>query len=153
MTSRKILSVSFRISISIILLIFLFKQIDKKTLLDTMKNLNKSLLFLAFLIFFSSYILCLLRWGMLLKAAKIYLPFKRIIISFAGGVFFNLFLPSTIGGDFVRSVDLAIHTKRPREVVATVFLDRLSGYIGLVIVAILAVLFGWKLVQDRSVFI
>jgi hypothetical protein len=86
---------------------------------------------------------------MLLKAAKIHLPFKRVAISCAGGLFFSLFLPSTIGGDLVRSIDLAVHTKKTHEVVATVLLDRLSGYIGLVIIALLAVLFGWGLVRDN----
>ena len=64
---------------------------------------------------------------------------------------FSLFLPSTIGGDFMRSIDLAAHTKRPGEVIATVVLDRLSGYIGLVFLAIMSLAFGWKLIQDKSV--
>jgi uncharacterized protein (TIRG00374 family) len=90
---------------------------------------------------------------MLLKATKIYLPFKRVIISSAGGTFFNLFLPSSIGGDLVRSIDLSLYTRKPREVVATVLLDRISGYVGLVIVAITAVFFGYRFIQDKSVLI
>jgi len=88
---------------------------------------------------------------MLLKAIKINLPLKRVIISFSGGIFFNLFLPSTIGGDLMRSIDLAAHTKRPSEVVATVLLDRLSGYIGLVFLALLSLLIGWDKIEDKSV--
>jgi hypothetical protein len=88
---------------------------------------------------------------MLLKAIKIHIPLKRIITSYSGGIFFSLFLPSTIGGDFMRSVDLGAHTKRLREVVATVFLDRLSGYSGLVILTLFAVSLGWKFVGDRSI--
>jgi len=53
----------------------------------------------------------------------------------------------------MRSIDLASHTKRPKEVVATVLLDRLSGYIGLVSLALLSVLFGWRFIQDRSVLL
>ena len=53
----------------------------------------------------------------------------------------------------MRSIDLSAHTKRTKEVVATVLLDRLSGYIALVIVAVLAVCFGWQLVQDRTVIL
>ncbi len=150
---KKIFSIILRISISIILLVFLFKQVDKKSLLEAIKNADKSLLFLAFLIFSLSYILCLFRWEMLLKAVKIHLPLKRVIISFSGGIFFSLFLPSTIGGDLMRSIDLAAHTKRPREVIATVLLDRLSGYVGLVLLALLALLFGWKLLQDKSILL
>ncbi len=148
---KRFLSILLRVSISIILLIFLFKQVDKKSLLGIIRNANLGLLLAAFIIFFFIYILCLLRWEMLLKAVKIHLSLKRIIISFAAGIFFSLFLPSTIGGDLVRSVDLATHTKRPREVVATVLLDRLSGYIGLVVLALLGLLFGWRLIQDKSV--
>jgi len=142
-----------RISISIILLIFLFKQADKKNLFEIIKQADKVLLFLSGLVFFFGYILCLWRWEMLLKAAKIKLPLKRIIISFSGGIFFSLFLPSTIGGDLVRSIDLSAHTNRPREVVATVLLDRLSGYVGLVIVTLLALFLGGKFVQDKSILL
>jgi len=87
---------------------------------------------------------------MLLKALKIYLPLKRVISSFSAGIFFNLFLPSTIGGDLMRSIDLAAHTKRPKEVIATVFLDRLSGYIGLVTLALVSLLMGWKFIPDKK---
>ena len=148
---KKIFSALLRISISIILLIFLFKQADKKNLFEIIKQADKVLLFLSGLVFFFGYILCLWRWEMLLKAAKIKLSLKRIIISFSGGIFFSLFLPSTIGGDLVRSIDLAAHTNRPREVVATVLLDRLSGYVGLVILALLAVFLGGKFAQDKSI--
>ena len=150
---KKILSIILRVSISIILLIFLFKQVDKKSLLEIIKNANKGFLLLAFFAFSLPYLLCILRWEMLLKAIKIHLSLKRVIISSAGGFFFSLFLPSTIGGDVVRSIDLATHTKRPREVVATVLLDRLSGYVGLVILALLALFLGWSFVQDRSVLL
>jgi len=150
---KKILLIILRVSISIILLIFLFKQVDKKDIFEIIKNADKPLLFLALCIFFLSYILCLFRWEMLLKAIKIHLPLKRVIISFCGGIFFSLFLPSTIGGDLMRSIDLATHTKRPREVIATVLLDRLSGYIGLTVLALLALVFGWRFIQDKNVLL
>ncbi len=150
---KKIFSIFIRVAISIILLILLFRQADEQSLLAIIKNVNKPLLLLAFLVFFLTYCLGLYRWVMLLKAVKIDLPLKRVITSFSGGIFFSLFLPSTIGGDFLRSVDLSVHTKKPKEVIATIFLDRLSGYIGLVILAVWAMFLGWKILEDRSVLI
>jgi len=149
---KKIISLFLRISISVILIILLFKfnKIDLHILFGNIKSADKRLLLLAFSISFFSYVLCLYRWQMLLKAANIQLPLKRVIVSFCGGIFFSLFLPSTIGGDLTRSVDLGVHTKRPREVIATVLLDRLSGYIGLVIVASLSLFLGWGLVKNDS---
>jgi hypothetical protein len=148
---KKTLSILLRIGISLALLAFLFRQVDVKFIFETVKKADKNLLALALFVFFGTYILCLYRWQMLLKAASVKLPLKRVIISFAGGVFFNLFLPSSIGGDFMRSLDLAIFTKKPRQVIATVLLDRLSGYVGLVILTLLAIFFGWNLISDRSV--
>jgi uncharacterized protein (TIRG00374 family) len=150
---KKILAILLRVGISLILLLFLFRYIDKQSLSEIIKHSDKGLLFFAFIIFSLNYLFCFLRWEMLLKAININLPSKRIIISFAGGIFFSLFLPSTIGGDFMRSMDLAAYTKRPREVVATVFLDRLSGYIGLVVLSLIALIFGWRLLEDRVILI
>ena len=150
---KKIISIILRVGISVVLLIFLFRQVDKKSLMEIIRNTDKNLLIWAFLVYSLSYVFCLYRWEMLLKTAKIHLSLKRVIISFAGGIFFNLFLPSTIGGDFVRSIDLAVHTKRPKEVVATVILDRLSGFVALVFIALVALLFGWRIVEDKSVML
>lgn len=153
MAFKKLFVVFLRIGISVVLLFFLFRGVDTKALFGLIKNADKLYLFFAFVSFFVIDLLCLLRWDMLLKAADIHLPLKRVIISFCGGIFFNLFLPSTIGGDLVRSIDLASHTKKTKEVVATVILDRLSGYVGLVLISLLAVLSGFRFVRDSSVII
>ena len=147
---QKALSISLRIGISIILLVilFYFKEIDINNLLDHIRSANKPLLLLAFSFVFLNYILCFFRWNMLLKAANIKLPIKRVAISFCGGIFFSLLLPSSIGGDFARSIDLARHTQKTKEVIATVLMDRLSGYIGLVIIALFSCVLGWKIVNN-----
>lgn len=150
---KKIFAIFFRVAISLVILFFLFKNIDEKSLVQIIKNVDKPLILLSFLVFFCAYVLGLFRWVMLLHAVNIRLPLKRVVTSYASGIFFSLFLPSTIGGDFMRSVDLSVHTKKPKEVIATVFLDRLSGFIGLVIVAIFAMFFGWKFLRDKSVIL
>jgi len=151
--AKKVLSIFLRIGITAALLVFLFKQVDERVMLAVIRRADKRLLLAAFGIFLSTYILCLYRWQMLLKAAKLNLPLTRIIISFSGGIFFSLFLPSSIGGDFIRSIDLALYTKKPRQVVATVLLDRLSGYISLVILTLSALFFGRDLINNKSVVI
>ncbi|MFA5089772.1 MAG: lysylphosphatidylglycerol synthase transmembrane domain-containing protein [Candidatus Omnitrophota bacterium] len=150
---KRVISVLFRVAISIALLVLLFRQVDTGSLFSIIRQADKVLLFLAFLVYFASYIMCLLRWDMLLKTIQIKLLFRRVAVSFCGGIFFNLFLPSSIGGDFVRSVDLASHTKKASQVVATVFLDRLSGYIGLVILSLVSLALGWGLVLDKGILI
>src|SRR4030042_2793538 len=148
---KKILSILLRIGISLALLIFLLRQVDKKALWEIISSAHKGMLAFAFLAFFLNYLFCLFRWKMLLKTAGINIPLKRVIIAFSGGIFFNLFLPSTIGGDLVRTVDLSVYTGKPKEITATVFLDRLSGYFGLGLISLLALGLGYRHIQDRSV--
>ncbi len=148
---RKLLGVLLRIAISIAILVFLFKNIDIRNLTGIIKNADKLLVVISSLVFLSAYILAFLRWRMLLAALNIHLPLKRTIASYAAGLFFNLFLPSSIGGDFMRSVDLSVHTKKPKEIIATVFLDRLSGYIGLVILAVSVFFLGWDFLREESI--
>jgi uncharacterized protein (TIRG00374 family) len=151
---KNTLSLLLRISVSILLLVLLFKinKIDLQVLITDIRSTDKRLLAMGFLFFFFAYFLGFFRWQMLLKTGGMNITLKRLISSFSGGVFFSIFLPSTIGGDLVRAADLAGHTKKAKEVIATVFLDRLSGYMGLVFVILLALLLGRDLVLDKVVF-
>ncbi|MDI6759033.1 MAG: lysylphosphatidylglycerol synthase transmembrane domain-containing protein [Candidatus Omnitrophota bacterium] len=150
---KKILVIILRVGISLTLLVFLFRQVDRKSLFEIIKKTDKFILFTGFFTFFSGYVFALLRWEMLLRALNFSLSLKRVVISFSSGIFFNLFLPSTIGGDLMRSLDLAAHTKRPKEVVATVLLDRLSGYTGMVLLALISLGIGYKFVWEKSIIL
>jgi glycosyltransferase 2 family protein len=143
-----------RVAVSILLLVLLFKinKIDLQLLINDIRATDKRFLMTGFLFFFFNYFLGFLRWQMLLNTAGITVSLRRLISSFSGGNFFSIFLPSTIGGDLVRVADLTEHTQQAKKVIATVFLDRLSGYIGLVLVILPALLIGRNLVLDKVVF-
>jgi uncharacterized protein (TIRG00374 family) len=150
---KQIIWILLKAGISVVLLWYLFRQLDMSKLLGIIKTADKHLLMLAFSIFIIPYVCAFFRWMMLLDTLNINISAKRILAAFSGGIFFNQILPSSIGGDLMRSMDLAVHTKRAREVVATVFLDRLSGYIGLVLMALAALALGWDLIRDRNVLL
>lgn len=151
--SSNVFSVGLRILVSfgILLVVFLYSGLDLAKISAVLKSVNVPFLLLAAFFVLFTHVLCILRWNMLLQGAGVYLPFRRIIISFAGGTFFNLFFPSTIGGDILRSLDLANYARRPKEIAATVFLDRLSGCIGLAAVAFFASLIGSRFLLDASI--
>jgi glycosyltransferase 2 family protein len=142
-----------RISISILLLIFLFRQVDVRALWQLIKTCDKSDVVIAFIITLIIDILCLIRWKMLLNASGVAVTARALLRPFAGGLFFNVFLPTSIGGDVVKTIDLAAHTRRGTAVASTVFLDRLSGYVALVIVVLFSCVIGWRYVQDSTVLL
>jgi glycosyltransferase 2 family protein len=150
---KKVFSVLLRIAISVALLAYLFRQVDERAMARLIRDADKGMILVALAIYSLTYLLCFYRWYMLLNASKVKLPAGKVCISYSGGIFFNLFLPSTIGGDVVRTLDLGRYSKKPGQVVASVFLDRLSGYVGLVILALISLAAGWRLIQDRNIII
>lgn len=149
---KKAFSLILRTGISAALLVILFRKIDFHGTLKVIASLKISYFILATVTFFIIYFLVFYRWRTLLKAQGLNLPLSRVLSSYSGGIFFSLFLPSTIGGDVARSIDLGTHTQRHNVIVASVLLDRISGFVGLVIVALVFLGFSHNLINEPSVY-
>lgn len=76
---------------------------------------------------------------MLLVHKKFNIPFSRTLVIYFIATFFNNFLPTTIGGDVMRV--LYSMKDRRADALATVLVDRILGFVGLFIFALLAVLY------------
>jgi hypothetical protein len=148
---RKIISLLLRIIISVGILIILIKRIDLSKLIRIVSGADISKIILALLLALLIYFIWFLRWRMLLIGLELNLPQPSIFKSFCLGLFANLFFPSTMGGDVLRSIDLGLRSQKSRQVVASVILDRLSGYSAMMSVAFLALFLGCRIVNDISV--
>lgn len=96
----------------------------------------------AAVIFTASTALTLLRWYLLVRALD--LPLRRLDALRFGmvGIFFNTFLPGSVGGDIIKAAALARGQARRTAAVATVIMDRLIALWALVwLVAILGSVF------------
>ena len=69
------------------------------------------------------------------------------------GLFCNLFPISPVGSDVIRGLGLAQETGHKPKVFASIVLDRLSGFAGIVILAAVAFFFGHAIVANRLVLI
>ncbi|UCC38953.1 MAG: flippase-like domain-containing protein [Candidatus Aminicenantes bacterium] len=76
-----------------------------------------------------------LRWKILLAAQGAQVPFPRLFLSYFMASFFNTFLPSTIGGDVVRAYDSTRITGKGPQSVMVVIIERLTGFVALVLIA------------------
>ncbi len=68
-----------------------------------------------------------LRWWVLLRGHGFEAPFGRTFFVTYAGLFFNSFLPGSVGGDLARAVIGASGEERKAAVAGTVILDRLVG--------------------------
>ncbi len=149
---KKFLSVILRISITAVLLIFLFSVTDIARLLGVVRDAHKGRLASAFALFFFLNLLVLLRWQCLLRVRGLRVGTVRLLYAYLSGLFFNLVLPSTIGGDAVRTLDIAGYTgEKSSTILGTVVMDRMFGFFGLFTVLIFSLLFGFRRFQDPSI--
>lgn len=152
---RKILSIIIKICISLVLLVFLFSRIDLKKTLFYIRTADPLYFVCAILLFVLLNIMAIARWMVLLRVYKKDLSLWRAFAASCGGLFFNVFLPSTIGGDIAKVVDLSLHTKDSSSIFASVLLDRIFGFTGLVLVAVFGFSYGYYsgLITDLRLFL
>lgn len=128
-----------RFILSAAVLVFIFSRVDLVQLRRILAAADYGLLAAAFFVFSAIYAVLILRWwlfiqGVALKGVNVMTMVRYFFI----GVFGNLFMPTSIGGDMIKVVGLCRGRPNKQKVVASVLLDRLSGFFGIVTVAALA---------------
>src|SRR3989338_3052403 len=150
-TFKNIASFLLRFGLSGALLWWLFIKIDWAKTIEVLKTADIGPITLSAAVFFSIYFVLLLRWIVFIRALGLKVPFGEALKYFCIGLFGNLFLPSSIGGDAIKIYGLCKdNATQKAKVVASVLLDRLSGYAGLVLTSSAAFAVGYKYVNDLS---
>ena len=145
------LSFCGRLGLSVVLLVWLFSKIDLKHMVEALKGADFLWIFGAFIVFVFTIIIILWRWRLLMKTIGLKATRFEAVRWFFIGQFCNLFLPTSVGGDVVKGLGLAKEIGNKPKVFASIVLDRLSGFCGIVLTGLLAFSFGGSLVNDRMV--
>lgn len=151
--TKNIFSFLIRFGISALLLFYLFSMIDTGKFVGILKTADPVYIFYAFLVFLLSNMVILYRWLVLIRALDLTAPLKEVVRYFFIGLFGNLFLPSGIGGDIIKIMGLCKNSSQKARVVASVVLDRLSGFAAVVIVSVIAYVLGYRLINDHFLLI
>ncbi|HXW03710.1 MAG TPA: lysylphosphatidylglycerol synthase transmembrane domain-containing protein [Vicinamibacterales bacterium] len=122
-------------AISVALLWLLLSRVDLARLVGLAAQASIPWLLAGLVLYGAMVLLSAWRWGVLLEAQGIGLPFRRLTESFLVATFFNNFLPSNIGGDVVRIADTAPNAGSKTVATTVVLLDRGLGLLGLVLIA------------------
>jgi uncharacterized protein (TIRG00374 family) len=122
--------------------LFLFGKIDLTKSWEIALHANLWFLGSAVVLFLSSTLLNAYRWQLLANAVGLRKPFFKMVQFCFVGLFFNLFLPSTVGGDFSRCYYLSKGTGRYGGALYSVLADRAVGIAVLFLFATLGILLG-----------
>jgi uncharacterized membrane protein YbhN (UPF0104 family) len=124
-------------AVSLALLVLLFRRVDVARLWGVARTASPVWLAAALALYSLMIAASSWRWGLLLDAQGIRLPFRTLTSSFLVATFFNNFLPSNIGGDVVRIADTAPAAGSKTLATTVVLLDRGMGLLGLMLMAAL----------------
>jgi uncharacterized protein (TIRG00374 family) len=137
----KRLTTVLRIVVGIGLIVFLLWRLDINQLFTKIRGINITYLLYGLIPYFLFVIVSAWRWQVLLDYKKFHIPFARTTVIYFIALFFNNLLPTTVGGDGIRV--LYSMGERRADSLAVVLTDRILGFIGLFIFALVAVLYLW----------
>lgn len=130
------------VSILLFASLFVFGKIDLAKSFEVASKANPALLAAAALIFVGSTLVNAYRWHALAAAVGLEKPVWQLLQYCFVGFFFNLFLPSTVGGDVSRCYYLSKGTGKYKQAFYSVLADRAVGIAILFLFASCGILFG-----------
>lgn len=141
---KKKLLVALKIAISFGLISWLLSRADLNQIWQTIRGANIPLLVFAFAMFYVGYFITGMRWKSLMAAVGVSTRLLTLVQSYCIAMFFNNFLPSTVGGDASRIYDSYRMGAGKARSVAVIFLDRVFGLSAILILCVLI----WLLVPQ-----
>lgn len=132
----KWLSILLKIGVSASLLTWFLYKSDFSGIIDSLKKINPY--YYLFIVIFNISILAFaaLKWKFLLRENKYHDLLKYNFIS----VFYSLLLPGQLAGDAVKAYIFGKEKNKSSIVFASVFIDKITGIIGLLLLGILGIL-------------
>ncbi len=93
------------------------------------------------------------KWGMLLRERGVTLDLLRLLRLYLIGKFFSNFMPSMVGGDVIRIAILGRYIKSYSQSAASVFLERFTGILALLSLAIVFALLNTQLLDHPLIVV
>lgn len=134
-----------RVCVSAGLLAFLLNRIDFGEITATLGGMSGTLFGVACLLFLGGQWINTERWRTLLVMALGSAPTRRFLLRLVFvGMFFNFFLPSTVGGDVVRAEMARKRVGGRTDAYLSVVIARLLAFMAVLLIGLAASLFAWQ---------
>jgi uncharacterized protein (TIRG00374 family) len=130
------LRIGLRAAIGGLVVVFLLSRTNVHRLTDSLAHAHRGVVSLAFAVLLLGLVVNAFRWQLFLRPLGLGLPATTLLRLTFVGTFFNAFLPTGFGGDAYKSFHLRDKLASMSAPLATVFLDRLAGLVGLALLGL-----------------
>lgn len=129
-----------RLAVSSLLLGVVAWRTDWPKFVDAFVALEVGWWWTGVLLFAAAQVVSTVRWQQMARGLQFQRPVKQMLGFYFIGMYFNLLLPTSVGGDVIRAWYLDGRSGRKLAAFMCVFLDRFSGLLVLLALACLGVL-------------
>ena len=133
--NRKYISYLLRFIVAGAALYLAFRGENFSEVAEVLLGLNLWIFAGAIGVYVVAQLIFVARWSLLLKVQSIRIGFWPAVRLHFLGLFYNNCLPGAIGGDLPRAWYVTKHTEKKLEAALSVFVDRVIGLIGMLIMA------------------
>ncbi len=144
---KKSLSIFVRFVVAIGLIIFLLHKLDISQIITNFSIIKGWPFLIAILINGFGIFLSAVRWKVFLRAQGADPPLLGLFKVYLISLFLGNILPSGAGIDIMRGIYLAKHTGQRAQSFASVIIDRVLGFIAIMLIAMLSLPFGFEEVR------
>ncbi len=130
---------SVKIAVSLVGLGLAYRLADAEQLKDMLQGASYGWLAVGVLTSLLGNLFGTLSWNRVINSRASDIPLRDVFISYWTGLFFNTFLPSTIGGDVAKGLRIVSNHRRPLYFVLTIIIDRIINLTVLVLIGLVTV--------------
>jgi hypothetical protein len=139
-----------KVVVSSILLILLITQVKWQAFFAVLTSISLIYLLYPLIAYYVNVGLSVIKWRALLENMAIIDKFGKLFAIYLTGAFYNNFLPSTIGGDGYRFLEMrSNHPGKSEQVFSSILLERGFGYLVLIIVNLVFAVYFRDLVYTQ----
>jgi len=135
---KSIAGLLLRLGITALIFVMIFRSINVSEVTGVLNHIVPRLLVLGIIFQLLSTLLASYRWYLVMQPLGFGQSFGFYLRSYLKGSFFNQGLPTSIGGDAIRVLDVARSGFRKRDAFYGVFIDRVLGLVGLLVLNLAA---------------
>jgi glycosyltransferase 2 family protein len=139
MIKSNLKSYLWKLLVSLLLVIFLLRFVNRKEMADLLGNIRWPFLIGYFLLNFFDRLIMAYKWKFLLEAKNIPCSWKKITVIYFKGTFGGNLFPTSLGGDAIRAYELSRNAPSAIDVVSSIIMERFLGFLSSAVMAIIVI--------------
>lgn len=133
-------TIYFRIIVSALIIVLLLVTLPLTEIWDAARRVSMLTWVFLVIAFLIIHIIGVIKWRFIVCMGKIKIPYSIAFRCYFYGLFGNLFLPSVVGGDLVRTGMAVRHVEEKEQIIIGSIVDRLLDVCSLLAIFILGVM-------------